>query len=117
MSDNEHKTSRVWYVLAAMLLVIGGVAGVTSVRSLVDATTIQRVTAPGELELTLEKSGRYTLFFETRKASGPTGTVTVGVKQPPPTPTALRYDLYSKATGDDYVLVQRSGAFYFTVSD
>ena len=59
-------TSRVWYAVAALLFIAGGVgAGWTLWSGISDlGASIVRVNVPGSGELTLDKPGNYTIYHE-----------------------------------------------------
>lgn len=59
-------TSRVWYVVAALLFIAGGVgAGWTLWSGISDlGASIVHVAVPGSGELTLDKPGNYTIYHE-----------------------------------------------------
>jgi len=89
MNEQRIKPSRIYYLLAAGIVVLGGGISACSLIA-VFAHVLQpgqSVIVPGEGDVQLEQAGRYTVCYEYRSVIG--GTIRCTPEDPPPLQCAL----------------------------
>lgn len=111
MNKSDIKPSRLYYILAAVVLLIGIALPAWAMVSLLGGVLkppISTIIVPGEGEVLLEKAGKYVICYEHRSVIN--GKVYVGPEAPP----GLECRLVSKATGQEVSLKATFGSYSYT---